>query len=66
MPWTPSDAQRHTKKAVSPVAQRQWADVANSVLQRTANEGRAVRSANAVVARRKAKRTPQQDAFRGH
>jgi hypothetical protein len=53
MPWSPSDGpSRHTKKAKSKVAKRQWADVANSVLKRTGDEGRAVRSANAVVARR--------------
>lgn len=56
MPWGPGDAKRHTKKAKSGVAQRQWSDVANSVLKRTGNEGRAVRSANAVVAKRAAKK----------
>lgn len=55
MPWSPKDASRHTKKAKSPVAKRQWRDVANSVLERTGSEGRAVREANAVVKRRRRK-----------
>lgn len=52
MPWTSKDAQGHTKKASSPVAQRQWRDVANSVLAKTGSDARAIRSANAVIARR--------------
>ena len=52
MPWTASAAQGHTKKAKSAVAKRQWAEVANSVLKRTGDEGSAVRQANAVIARR--------------
>jgi hypothetical protein len=39
MPWTLSDAERHTHK------------VANDALERTGDEGRAIREANAVVAR---------------
>ena len=54
MPWSPSDAVHKTKKAGgSPRAKRQWSKVANSVLSRTGDEGRAIRSANAVVAKRK-------------
>lgn len=61
MPWTPDDAQRHTKKAKSPKAKRQWRDVANSALERTGDEGLAVREANAAVAKRfkKPKRRPK-------
>jgi hypothetical protein len=55
MPWNPKDATRHTKKAKSAKGKRQWSDVANSVLKRTGDEGRAVREANAVVGRRKKK-----------
>jgi hypothetical protein len=54
MPWTANDAQRHTHKAKSPKAQRQWAHVADSALSRGASEGSAIRQANAVVARRHA------------
>jgi len=52
MPWQPSDSTRNTKKAKSAAARRQWSKVANSVLARTGNDARAVRSANAVIARR--------------
>lgn len=56
MPWTPRDAASKTKKAKSPTAKRQWAHVADGVPAKTGDEGRAVREANAVVKRRKAKR----------
>jgi hypothetical protein len=51
MPWTPEDATSHTKKATTEKAQRLWAEVANKVLQDSGDEGRAIREANAVVAR---------------
>ena len=51
MPWTPKDAARHTKKASSAKKQRQWRDVANTVLAKTGDEGRAVREANGVIKR---------------
>lgn len=53
MPWTPQDAQRHDKKAGSDVEKRQWSDVANSILQRTGDDARAIRGANSVIAKRK-------------
>jgi len=53
--WKPQDAKRHTKRATTPKKQRQWRDVANSVLASTGDEGRAVREANAVVKRKPAK-----------
>lgn len=56
-PWKPKDATRHTHKAKSAVARRQWSEIANSALGRGQSEGAAIRQANAVVARRKAKRT---------
>lgn len=52
MPWTPKDSSRFTKKAKSPKAKRQWSDVADSVLAKTGNEGRAIREANAVAKHR--------------
>jgi hypothetical protein len=52
MPWQPGDAARHTKKARSPKAKRQWSKVANSALKRGMSEGSAVRQANAVVKKR--------------
>lgn len=55
MPWTQSDGPaRHTKKAKSAGAKKQWSAVANAVLAKTGNEGLAVREANGVIKRRKA------------
>ena len=51
MPWTPNDAERHTHKATTWALQELWARVANECLERTGDEGRAIREANAVVAR---------------
>jgi len=51
MPWTPNDAERHTHKATTPPLKQLWAKVANETLERTADEGRAIREANAVVGR---------------
>ncbi len=53
MPWNASDASRKTKKAKSPKAKRQWSAVANSVLSKTGDEGRAIREANAAVKKRR-------------
>lgn len=51
MTWLPEDAYRHTHKADTPHLSRLWAEVANSVLADTGNEGYAVRAANAAVSR---------------
>ena len=51
MPWTAEDAERHTKKADNAKRQRMWAEIANSVLAETGDEGRAIREANAMVGR---------------
>ena len=54
MPWTPSSGPaRHTKKAKSPAAKKQWSTVANKVLADSGDEGKAVRIANAAVKKRK-------------
>lgn len=52
MPWQPEGAKRFTKKANTPKKRRQFADVANTVLAKTGDEGRAVREANSVVGRK--------------
>lgn len=52
MPWSTGDAFRHTHRATSPIAKRQWRDVANSALRRGSSEGSAIRQANAAVAKR--------------
>jgi len=51
MLWTPNDAERHTHKATTREPKELWAKVANEGLGRTGDEGRAIREANAVVAR---------------
>lgn len=51
MPWTSSDAKRHTKAAKTLGLQKQWAKVANSVLARTGDEASAIRQANATIAK---------------
>ncbi len=51
MPWMPDDATSHTKKAATEKTKRQWAEIANQVLEQTGGEGRAIREANAVIAR---------------
>jgi hypothetical protein len=51
MPWTANDAESHAQKATTPALKELWAKVANETLERTADEGRAVREANAVVGR---------------
>jgi hypothetical protein len=52
MPWTSNDAERHTHKAATTDLKELWAKVANEALDRTGDEGRAIREANAVIARR--------------
>jgi len=56
MPWTADDAQRHTHKATTSELKELWAKVANEALERTGDEGRAIREANSVVARQSAAR----------
>jgi len=51
MPWSPADAPSKDKAADTPKRKRQWAEVANSVLRRTGDEGRSVRTANGVLKR---------------
>ena len=51
MPWTPNDAERHTHRATTWVLKELWAKIANECLERTGDEGRAIREANAVIAR---------------
>jgi hypothetical protein len=51
MPWQPKSAKRHTKKASSGILQRQWSDVANSMLKAGKSEASAIKGANAVVGR---------------
>jgi hypothetical protein len=56
MPWSAADASRKTHKAKSAGAKKQWSATANAVLAKSGDEGKAIRIANAAVAKRKAKR----------
>lgn len=56
MPWQPGDATRHTRKAKSGKAKKQWSATANAVLAKSGDEGKAVRIANAAVKKRKDKK----------
>ncbi|WP_173576467.1 hypothetical protein [Acetobacter fallax] len=51
MPWKSEDAEKHTHKADTKALKDLWVKVANDCLDRTGDEGRAIREANAVVAR---------------
>jgi hypothetical protein len=51
MPWTADDADAHTHKANTDDLQNLWAKIANKILDRTGEEGRAIREAHAVIAR---------------
>jgi len=49
MPWlTDADSLRHNKLAEGKLGEL-WRKVANETLERTGNEGRAIREANAVI-----------------
>lgn len=49
MPWKPKDASKKTKKADTSAKKKRWSATANAVLQKTGNEGQAVRIANAAI-----------------
>jgi hypothetical protein len=51
MPWTANDSETHTHKATTSELRDLWAKVVNERLEKTGDEGRAIREANAVVAR---------------
>jgi hypothetical protein len=51
MSWSPDEAESHTHKATTPELKELWAKVANERLESTGDEGRAIREANAVIAR---------------
>ena len=64
MSWTAADAEGHTKLASTAKLKREWADIANDVLERTGDEGRAIRAANARIHEHKA-RDPAMRLMRG-
>lgn len=56
MPWSAADAQSHTSAADTPARQKLWSEIANRVLAKTGDEGRAIREANAVVGTRETRK----------
>ena len=60
MPWKLGDALRKTKQATTPKKKKQWTTVANTVLAKSGDEGKAIRIANSQVkkARSHKKKTP--------
>lgn len=52
MPWTAKDAHRFTHKAKSAREKVAWAMIANAVLRESGDEGKAVRIANAKIAKK--------------
>jgi hypothetical protein len=52
MPWTMESALRHTHKAKSKGAKKQWSAVANKILQESGDDAKAIRIANAAVKKR--------------
>lgn len=62
-PWSANDSKRFTKKAKSPKRKRQWSKVANSILERTGDDARAIRGANAAV-KKAGKRKKSRTALR--
>ncbi len=63
MPWlNDSDSLRHNKLATGKLGEV-WRKVANETLERTGDEGRAIREANAVIDRiqEKSPDTPWED-----
>jgi len=55
VPWKAGDAKRH-KKGLSAAQSKTWAATANAVLKTGGGEGKAIRIANAQVARRATKK----------
>ena len=55
MPWNAGDASKKTKKASTPNLKKQWRDIANNVLSKTGDDAKAIKVANGVIKRRKAK-----------
>ena len=53
MPWTAKTFRSRHNKKLSPAQSRKAAKIADDVLRRTGDEGRAIRTANAAVKRKK-------------
>lgn len=49
MPWTENDAHHKTRHANTARKRTKWANIANGVLEKSGDEGKAIRIANAAV-----------------
>jgi hypothetical protein len=56
MPWTMESASSHTKKAKTAATKKQWASTANAVLEKTGDDAKAIRIANAAVKKHPSKK----------
>ncbi len=65
MPWEPSSAHEHDKKANTPKKKKEWSAVANSVLKKTGDDAKAVRIANGVI-KKSSKKKPKLDMKKGY
>jgi len=54
MPWKKEQAKQHNKKAVAKKGE-QWAATANAVLEKTGDDAKAIRIANAAIKKGKKK-----------
>lgn len=52
MPWKAGDAKGKTRKAKTPAQKKRWSRTANAVLNKTGDEGKAIRIANAQAKRK--------------
>ena len=57
VPWTPKQATKHNHSVKSPKRKRQWSSVANSILEKTGDDARAIRGANSAVKKSQSKRS---------
>ena len=55
MLWSPKDARRHGKKADTSKKKYIWSRIANKIFEKTGNDARAIRVANAVIRKMKTK-----------
>jgi len=54
MPWTKTQAKQHNKRATGAKG-KQWSATANAVLEKTGDDAKAIRIANAAIKRGKKK-----------
>lgn len=55
MPWVVQDAIKKDKKANTSAKKKQWAAVANSVMKKTGDDAKAIKTANSVIKKSKKK-----------